>query len=362
MDKKHLSLINCIHCSGGITALSPEGVIENGIISCTKCAAQFPVIRNVPRLLKGALMVECLAYYSDICNANPELSAFREKFLLKQGNPSSSHMEKLKVETQKNFGYEWHLWKKLPDFAENHFLEVMGKPEEFFRGKCGWDPAVGMGRDLFNAVKAVGPGGFMLGSDLSFSVDMAYERCKGYPNVLIVQADLYSDMVPEKSLDFAYMIGVIQHLTEPGEGVKHVGKRVKSGGLFVGTFYCKPDSFLMHLVVATIMGMRVITTRVPLSVALFISRAFALPSYLFFKLPSFVLNRFAYIRDMEELYPTHETQKRRPDLDLLAHNWFDHFTPPIIGFYSDDEITEIMRKTGLGPHELNKGVVRAVQN
>jgi len=182
----------------------------------------------------------------------------------------------------------------------------------------------------------------MLGSDISFAVDQAFERCKSSSNVLIVQADLYSNIIKTNSLDFAYMIGLIQHLTEPKKGVEQVFDKVKNDGLFVGTYYNRPvkKDYLMRMVIATITVMRILTTRLPLPVVLQISRLFALPSYLFFKLPTFILKKFNYIQEMDELYPTHETQKRNPVFDLLAHNWFDHFTPPVINFFTEEEIMD----------------------
>lgn len=343
----------CIKCQGKLAIDYYEG--EMGLISCLECKSRYPIIKNIPRFLSGKLLKNCYFYYFDLINDNKILKEF---FLAESisENLSNNKIVKLKSDTQKQFGYEWHIWKKLPDFAENHFLEVMGKPEEFFRGKTGWDPAVGMGRDLFNAAKAVGEGGMMIGSDLSFAIDMAYERCKNMKNVIIVQADLYSNFIHNNSLDFAYMIGLIQHLTEPQAGMEHVYSKIKKNGYFVGTIYTKPDHMLGKFLVSFIHFVRIFTLHMSLPLVLFISRLCALPAYMFFKLPKFILNKFKYIRDMDELYPTHETQKRSPDLDLLAHNWFDHFTPPVIGFYSDKEIMNMLQNIKLSNFTLKYGI------
>jgi len=357
---KHLEHIICIHCGGELSTDNQNERIKNGIIKCKKCDAAFPVINYIPRLLKDELLLNCLTfYYDEHIKSNTELLAFHNKFFKNVSEKEINKFKKLKLDTQKTFGYEWKIWKKLPDYAENHFMEVVQIEPKYFKGKIGWDPAVGMGRFLASAVEAVGENGFMIGSDLSFAVDQAFERCKNSSNILIVQADLYTDIIKNNSLDFAYMIGLIQHLTEPKKGVEQVFRKVKNEGYFAGTYYNQPNKndYLMRMVIATIMFMRIFTTKLPLPVVLFISRLFALPSYLFFKLPTFILKKFNYIQEMEELYPTHQTQKRKPDFDLLAHNWFDHFTPPVINFFSEDEIMETVKDISTDKLTYKQGVL-----
>jgi ubiquinone/menaquinone biosynthesis C-methylase UbiE len=339
---------------------SSANAIEFGIIACTQCRAEFPVIRHVPRLLKDGLLARCIAYYEEDIADHADLAQWARRHAAQLGKPGTiSAAEKKKIATQKNFGYEWHVWKKLPDYAEGHFLRIMKKDAAFFNGKVGYDAATGMGRYLHAAALAVGEHGFMIGTDISFAVDMAYARCQALHNVLVVQADLYTDVIPAASLDFAFMIGLIQHLTEPAEGVAQVTRKIKPGGYFVGTYYTKPTDMLNKCVVAFIYAMRLFTTHLPLPVVLVISRICAVPAYLFFKLPQAVLNRFAYVREMNRLYPEHGTQNRRPDMDLLAHNWFDHFTPPLIRFFSDAEVYASIQQISFCNTSYIQGVLRA---
>lgn len=346
--------LKCIKC--GEKLIVSYYKKEEGVITCSMCKVCYPIIKNVPRLLEGELLENCYYFYYDVIKENKILKNYFLDNLKEKKN--SNKVEKLKSSTQKQFGYEWHIWTKLPGFVEDHFFNVMDKKDSFFLGKKGWDPATGNGHDLFNAAKLVGDGGFMVGSDISFAVDIAYERCKKLSNVLIVQADLYSDLLPDNYFDFAYMIGLIQHLTDPKKGIRSVFSKVKKGGYFVGTVYTKPEDFLSKMVVSFIYFMRFFTLKLPLPKVLFISRTCAIPAYLFFKLPKFVLNRFNYVKKMNELYPGHGTQQRRPNLDLLAHNWFDHFTPPVIGFYSDPEIRSLTKEINLEKYELRQGIFR----
>lgn len=352
--KEHIEkYLRCIHCGSHVEV----GIVENdnGILSCMRCGAQFPIIRGIPRLLVGQLLRNTYNYYHDVIEGSSLLSTFFKRNRKSIGS-NSSDVERLKSKTQEQFGYEWHRWPKLPDYAERHFFNVMQKPPVFFQGKMGWDPAVGMGRDIFMAATAVGDNGFMIGSDLSFAVDVSYERCKEIKNILIVQADLYSNFLENNSLDFAYMIGLIQHLTAPCKGIEQVYSKVREKGYFVGTIYTKPKDFFSTLFVRFVFFMRMFTMHLPLSIVYWISYLCALPIYLFFKLPLFILNRFNYVRSMNELYPEHQTQKRKPNLDLLTHTWFDHFTPPIEEYYSDEEILDLLKGVSLKERTLRIGI------
>ncbi len=365
MYRKHLGKIHCIDCGGGFEIICSKGQGKNikyGILKCKNCGAKFPIINFIPRLLKGELLKQCLIYYFDQIRNNGDLYDFyNAKLSSINAKRSRKKIEAIKLRTQKQFGYEWQIWKRLPAFAENHFFEIMGEDLNFFKSKIGWDPAVGMGRDLFNAAKAIGQSGFMIGSDISFAVDAAYERCKFFDNVLIVEADLYTDFVKDESLDFACMIGLIQHLTQPKNGIEQVFKKVKKDGYFVGTVYTEPNDLLGKFLVNFINFMRFFTLRLPLPIVLFISRICAIPAYILFKLPFFILKRFKYIQNMNKLYPTHKTQKRKPNLDLLAHNWFDHFTPSIIGFYSHNQIMSLIEDLKIDLKYFKYGIFRFVK-
>ncbi|MHC4277292.1 MAG: class I SAM-dependent methyltransferase [Planctomycetota bacterium] len=301
-------------------------------------------------------MANCLRYYSEEIKDSKLLNELSNQYGSTKLFINNKEAE-LKLRTQDQFGFEWKKWKKLPDFAENNTFNILGKNEGYFNGKVGWDPAVGMGRDLYNICNAVGKDGFMIGSDLSYAVDQAYARCKKFTNMLIVQSDLYDDFLDDESLDFAYMIGVIQHLTRPKEGIEQVVKKLKKNGYFVGTVYTQPSDILSKLVIYIISFMRLFTTRMPLTLVYGISKVFAFPPYLFFKLPNSILEKFDYVKKMKINYPEYGTVNRKPDLDLLAHNWFDHFTPPIIGFY-DQDLAELIEDVKLDVEFKRDGFLR----
>ena len=315
------------------------------------------MIRHIPRLLRGALLENCLKFYAGEIGAVDNLRLLQNSLKVGKIDPET----KLKIRTQDQFGFEWKKWPRLPSFAENHFFHVLGTSQEFLLGKVGWDPAVGMGRDLFNACQSVGEKGFMVGSDLSFAVDQTYERCKEFDNVLIIQADLFDSFLEHSSFDFIYMIGLIQHLTNPALGVRHVCQRLKPGGSFIGTIYERPTDFLVGLVIGTVCLVRPLTTKIPFEFLYLLAKCFALPAYLFFSLPDFLLRRFKYVQNMRTIYPGHGTTEGRPDLELLTHAWFDHFSPPIARFFKKAEGRALFATPELEVHFFENGFVRGTR-
>jgi len=233
--------IKCTHCLGSLRIAIYEK--DYGILKCQRCGEEFPIIKNIPRLLKGKLLTNCYGYYREYILKVEVLTKYFERQARETaGQNYRDGAEKLESNTQSQFAYEWDIWRKLPDFAENHFFNVAGFTPRDFLGKTGWDPAIGNGRDLHDTAVLVGERGLMIGSDLSFSVDIAYERCKDLQNVVIVQADLYTQFLDNESLDFVYLIGLVQHLPYPKKAIELAYNKVKPGGTFFGTVYTKPTA------------------------------------------------------------------------------------------------------------------------
>ncbi len=84
----------------------------------------------------------------------------------------------------------------------------------------------------------------------------------------------------------------------------------------------------------------------------------SLPSYIFFKLPEFILKRVSFVQEVRSAYPTHDTVRRKPSLRLLAHNWFDNLTPPIAHYYNEAEREELFRNLPFSEISEEQGIFR----
>ena len=380
MNKNHLNKILCPLCLGSLYVIDSyknKTEVDYGIVECYACKSKFPVINGVLRLLSGSLMNRCIDYYAkNLLNSidedtDAELTQWLVRMIRKCGRhnlpigtrridfPKGKSTNSRTVDA---FAYEWHKWKHLPNYAEDNLKNISGSYD--FKGKVGWDPAVGMGRHLESAIKAVGKNGFMFASDLSYSIDIARDRCKQYENVMFIQSDMrdisYLNCFVSK-LDFAYMIGVIQHLPDPTSLACRVAYTIKDGGYFFGTVYTAPKDILMKVVINFVKIMRIFTTRLPFWCVNIISIICATPAYLFFKLPQCILNKFGYVQAMNRIYPNNQTQKGNPDFDLLVHAWFDHFVPPITKFFKEEEIKNLLDNLPITP-EYSDGIIRGRTN
>ncbi|MFA4991906.1 MAG: methyltransferase domain-containing protein [Candidatus Omnitrophota bacterium] len=175
-----LEVLVCPSCGGKLVvsdARREGSEIESGSLACA-CGRRYPVRNGIPR------------------------------FVDKDGYVS-------------NFSFEWGLFSKtqLDSFngtriSEDRFREVVGSGADNLKGKVVLEAGCGMGRFLEVAARY---GAEAIGVDLSFSVDSARENLKKYPNVNLVQADMFNMPFAEGRFDLVYSIGVIHHTPRPKE-------------------------------------------------------------------------------------------------------------------------------------------------
>lgn len=273
--------------------------IFSGSLSCRKCAVEYPVVKGVPRIL-------------------PELS-------------------KVERRTAAAFGYEWRNFKEHYAYYESQFLSWIHpvKPD-FFRGKVVLDAGCGMGRNLFYAAEYGAKDA--IGVDLSHAVDSAYVLTKKFPNVHVVQADIYN-LPFRNSFDYVFSIGVLHHLPSPKRGFESLlSVLVKKGAISVWV-YGREGNFLVRTVVSFV---RVnFTSKLPhgLLHVLCFPLAFVLHvltrSYKLFNLYWMPYGRYFIALSGFDF---------RNKLSIV----FDHLVPPVAFYLSKSELREWFVSNGLG--------------
>jgi uncharacterized protein YbaR (Trm112 family) len=159
MKPRLLMYLVCPKCSGELVcaAESQQGEdIITGQLTCEQCGKIYPVVRGIPRML---------------LESPPEV----------------------KKRTADNFGWEWQRFKALAhdlNTTQAQFLDwVWPLTADYFRGKIVVDAGCGMGRWPM-VVSKLGAQE-VLAFDLSNSVEAACDNLAAYPNVHIIQADIY---------------------------------------------------------------------------------------------------------------------------------------------------------------------------
>jgi SAM-dependent methyltransferase/uncharacterized protein YbaR (Trm112 family) len=243
MRLEHLDYLACPGCGGSLTvvehSLVEDARVIRGALECTSCRALYPVKGGVPRLLP--------------------LPSVR-----------SSECENIAA----RFGYEWNQFSDFDFNEEVASLKTWFQPRrlEDLSGLVVLEAGCGMGR---HAVIASHYGAkTVIGLDLGYSVEPAFENTRHLPSVSIVQGDIYHPPFKERCFDAAFSLGVLHHLPDPGRGVQALVRKVKSNGWFqVWVYGREGNGWIIHF----INPIRAVTSRLPLGILSVLSWGVAVP-------------------------------------------------------------------------------------
>lgn len=98
-------------------------------------------------------------------------------------------------------------------------------------GSAVLDAGCGTGRALPCLRAAVGPGGAVLGADLTREMLDAAARAGRGERALLLQADIARLPVASGALDAVFAAGLIAHLPHPQENLRELARAVRPGGL-----------------------------------------------------------------------------------------------------------------------------------
>ncbi len=196
MKERLLNFLACPTCAGDIVlGNAPEferTEIVSGQLRCTACEKEYPIVRGVPR-------------FADLAEIDEEKAAIAA-----------------------GFGWEW---KQFTQHDEKYGEQLLGwlnpvRPE-FFKDKVVLDGGCGKGRHL----KLAADWGVrdVIGIDLSDAVETAFDATRELPNVHVVQADICR-LPLARVFDYAFSVGVLDHLPDSVEGFRSLASKVKPGG------------------------------------------------------------------------------------------------------------------------------------
>ena len=196
MKERLLKYLACPVCHASLSLagdLQREGQeIMAGRLECNGCQTSYPIDHGVP-------------HFADLDEVGEEKAA-----------------------TAAGFGWEW---KKFTQHDEKYREQFLGwlKPvsPEFFKDKVVLDGGCGKGRHL--KLAAEWGARDVVGVDLSEAVETAFAATRSAENIHVVQADICRlPLAPE--FDYAFSMGVLDHLADPLEGFRSLASKVKRGG------------------------------------------------------------------------------------------------------------------------------------
>lgn len=339
MRQRLFELLRCAKCLGKLEAIpflesSGKDQIIEGVLICG-CGLSYPIVNMIPRMLQNAYEL----YPSFLQRYGSRLECCAEA---KPTGRPKERFDRLVAKTQESFGYQWTTFSEMAcDFRENFWNYLYPATSDYFQGQLGLDAGCGFGRHIYHAASC---GAEMIGMDLSRAIDTAYQNTKQFPNVHLVQADIYALPFAEGTFDFAYSIGVLHHLPDPGRGLKALASLVKpSGALFLWVYSRRRriTNFFLEL-------SRALTTRLPYPLVNGLSFLGALVDQYAFILPYQMMRRIPGVGSvLERVTPPRIRIYSRYPFQVLHADWFDRLAAPIRFYYYEPEVGELMRSAGL---------------
>ncbi|MBI5570918.1 MAG: methyltransferase domain-containing protein [Desulfomonile tiedjei] len=335
-----LQLLRCPQCRGTLEATAferssgGEEIVE-GVLVCG-CGASYPIANTIPRVLENAYEL-----FPDFAER------YRERLPANRRPPASGKargwFESSVVRTQRSFGYQWTTFSEMVcDFRDNFWNYLHPATPETFKGRLGLDAGCGFGRHIYHAAAC---GAEMVGVDLSRAIDATHKNTRQFPNVHLVQANIYALPFEPGTFDFVYSIGVLHHLPDPGRGINALAGLVKpNGSMFVWLYSStrRITNFFLEAV-------RHLTTRLPYSIVNGMSFAGALVDQVFFVLPYRAVRRIPGVGGIaEKLAPPRIKMYSRYPFQVLHADWFDRLAAPVRFYYSEAQVREALEMAGLG--------------
>jgi SAM-dependent methyltransferase len=327
MNVELLEYLACPGCGGEapfdveISAQHADGEIEEGVLTCPACDAQYPVTGGIPRFVDQA---------DDYCD---------------------------------NFGFQWQQWREIQidrlsdhHLSETRFLSDTGWDPEWIRGKLILDGGCGAGRF---ADIAASLGARVVACDLSAAIDACSETTSGHEGrVNCVQASLFELPFRKDLFDGIYCLGVIQHTPDPERVVRELAGCVKPGGRIAVNFY---EEGLWRRLQIVKYALRLVTPRLKIDTTLRLSRLlvamlFPLTAFLS-KIPKLrILNHFIPIAAVHAPELTREQQYQWTLLDT-----FDWYSPRYELRQKYRRISQVLEASGMIRLDASPGIVRGIK-
>jgi ubiquinone/menaquinone biosynthesis C-methylase UbiE len=120
------------------------------------------------------------------------------------------------------------------DLTRKEILNKIQVVPEKVKGKFILDVGVGVGRHAEHFCEA---GAYVVGIDLSNSVEQAEYNLRKYKNVVLIQADLFNLPFKKACFDLVYSVGVLHHTPDWKKGLESIAPFVKNGGVLSAWLY-----------------------------------------------------------------------------------------------------------------------------
>ncbi len=300
------------------------------------CGELYPVIDGIPRVLVGSARAPLAQAHATWFAVNAERRSLAARWLSdrSEGDPVVG-----------GFDFEWSLFSRVRTDDLRQVFELyfdLVPPERFADDLVVLDAGCGAGRWACE-VAARGPR--VIAVDLGLSVEIARANAAELP-VACLQADLRALPLAAGSVDWAYSLGVLHHVSEPGIALHRIRRTVRPGGLVLLYLYYALGSrgIAFRSLFWIVDAVRRVTSRLPRRVALAVTVPIALFVYWPLARLSALLGRFGW-RDLADALPLSFYRER--SLAIMLNDSLDRFGTRLERRYTREEMLRLMREAGL---------------
>ena len=241
-----VELLRCPSCGGTLKSIAfdqdPQGEILSGVLQCRAagCTAWYPVVRTIPRMLPPELREALTDGF--VREFRTRLEASGVAFA--PAAPAEDPLGDLKRHTIRNFGFEWLEYAR---FGWDDPVHNIAYEEALFRRKALLEPGEIAGKLVLDAGCGNGRythwaaqyGARVIGVDLGDGVESAAANTRTYPDVQIVQGDIFRLPFAPATFDAIFSIGVLMHTGNAKRATAALAKLVRPGGSLTVHLYGK---------------------------------------------------------------------------------------------------------------------------
>ncbi|MFC1525175.1 methyltransferase domain-containing protein [Planctomycetota bacterium] len=295
MKEKLLSFLCCPKCKNELRLMNPireHNEIKTGLLQCNSCQESYPIQDFIPRFV--------------------ETDKYVDTFSFEWKKHQSTQLDSINKTTE----------------SKTTLKEKTGFDLNDLKGKLVLDAGCGMGRFMEVVNKY---GGEVVGVDLSFAVEAAFENMGLNPNYHIIQADIFELPFKPESFDYIFSIGVLHHTSDTQQAFSQLVPLLKKGGKVAIWVY---DAYLSKILFLS-QQYRRITVHLPKWLLYFLSHI-ALFYYYLIKIP-FLGHSFHFLLPIS----------CHPNWRWRVLDTFDWYSPKYQWKHTYPEVYNWFKTTGL---------------
>lgn len=340
MRKELIQYIVCPECKKELTFEGLNYDIVNGLLYCSELH-YYPVIRNVPVLIKNVFLEKFLNQYERkefyrVCdNIRINLKSSNEK------NPEIELMRKNYL----NWSLEWNTY---------NFEETIWGDERTFLGHIPLDTnklneykrvlEIGCGRGR-NIKHTRTKDNLVFAIDISESAYIANKKYEKDKNVFVVRADAMCLPFKDDFFDFVFSDHVLQHINDLNLCFKEVRRVSMPQNRFIFNLYSKENNGILTKYIEPFK--KNVLNKLSINSVHFLSNIPALILWVIIKGIYSPLDR--HCKNLYKILPLsqHMTLWFSFEYKILRQTCFDLLHAPVVYYFSANDIEKLSRYTAL---------------